>query len=118
MKDETLLKISFLGAIIFLLLSIYAYYFITTPIANITKDMIGKSLCVKGDFYLEREVKSCVIGKLVDKTGKIIVFACKNSFSEYEKLKNIKKIKNVKICGKIKEYKGSLEIIPFKIYFS
>ena len=117
MNDEPLLKISLFGSLLFLALSIYAYYFITTPIGKISENNIGKTVCVKGDFYLEKVVKSCLIGKIKDKTGKIKIFIC-NYTSGFEILKNNKKLENIKICGKIKVYKGDLEILPIKIYYS
>ena len=112
-----LLKISLLGSGLFFLLSIYAYYFITTPLCEINKSYLGKSVCVKADFYLEKNVKNCIIGKISDKECNLKVFSCK-SMKDFEKLKNKKHIKNIKICGKIESYKGELEIKPFLITYS
>lgn len=117
MNDETLLKLSLIGALVFFLLSIYAYYFITTPIGEINENMKGKTVCVNGNFYLEKLVKSCLIGKIYDKTGEINVFICNNT-SGFDFLKNNEKLENIKICGKIDIYRGYLEIIPLKIYYS
>ncbi len=117
MNDQTLAKISLAGFFAFLALSIFAYENNETKISDINGSLTGRFVCVKGNFSIEKRFKSCILGKLSDKTGEISVFSCNNT-KPYFKLKNKKKQDNIKICGKIKKYNGKLEIIPLKIYYS
>ncbi len=117
MNDETLMKISLVGAVVFFIASIFAYENAVTPISSVNSSYIGKFTCVKGNYSFEKDFKSCILGKITDKTGKINIFVCNNT-NAYKIFKKKKFLKNVKICGKIKSYKDSLEIIPAKISYS
>ncbi len=111
MKDETLLKLSFLGFIVFFTISIIYFQISTTSIKSVE---FGKYYCIKGTYTKIKETKNCIIGKIEDKTGALKVFSC-NTYKTFETLKKIQKEQNLKICGKIEEYKGEKEIIPYKI---
>ena len=115
MEERILLKLSFFGTLIFLFLSvIYFNYFLVSPISEISP---GKFYCVKGNFVLKKSGKTYLIGKITDKTGELNVFV-PDFVENFEVLKNNKEVKNVKLCGKIRTYKGKPEIIPSKIYVS
>jgi DNA/RNA endonuclease YhcR with UshA esterase domain len=113
LRESSLLKISFFGAIAFFVLSLWMFENLETQISEIDRSYIGKYTCVKGVFSKVKEYKTCILGKIEDKTGYINVFCC-NSSSVYEILSTSEKINNIKLCGKLKEYNGNLEIIPTK----
>ncbi len=115
MNESSVLKFSFLLFLIFFSITILYFNTLAEPIANITSRSVGKFLCVKGNFSIEKIGKGFLIGKLNDKTGEIKVFLY-NTSDYFSFLKSKDFQENIKICGKIKYYKGEIEIIPSKIY--
>ncbi len=111
MNENTVLKVSFIGFILFFLASVFYYKHIDTPIKNLE---YNKFYCVKGNFSKIKTYKNFIIGKIEDKTGTISVFISNYSIY-FEVAYNLKNNTYIRICGKIKNYKGSMEIIPEKI---
>lgn len=118
-RDETLLKLSFLTSIIgIILLFVFAQALETEKmnIEDIDKTFIGKNVEVFADITSFYESNGNYFLKLTDKTGNITAVLFKNDANKVDTNK-LKKGVQIKLNGKISEYKGYLEIIADKIEF-
>ena len=108
MNEQTILKLSIVGFLIFFSISLFYFYHFTTNISELKE---GKFYCVKGNYTKIKEFKSCILGKIKDKTGEINVFFCNNT-KTYKLLQKTSKTENIIICGKTEIYNGILELKP------
>lgn len=82
-------------------------------IQEITKELIGKKVCVEGEISYVRRTKKAIFIKVFDNTQEIFIpiFSyLANKISE-----KIEKGKRVVVCGVVDEYKGILELKPYSL---
>lgn len=118
-KDQGILKISFLVSTFGLLLLFYVSANLLPPlmkISDIEYGNTGSKVMVKGEITsFKFSEKGHIFLKVSDGTGEISVVMFKNLVEKLggEKIKKrIKKGNVIEIAGTVEEYRGSLEIVP------
>lgn len=119
MQDGTLLKLSLATSLIGLvLLFVFAQAIEaeSVEIADVDKSSIGRNIELfvnvesfyssNGNYFL----------KVSDKTGNITAVLFKQTATNFDMVK-LKKKQQIKLSGKISEYKGNLELIADKIEY-
>ena len=112
-KEVLLSLILFFVGIFILYFSSIFYKPKILKIQEITKELIGKKVCVKGEISYVRRTKKAIFIKVFDDTQEIFIpiFSyLANKISE-----KIEKGKKVVVCGVVDEYKGILELKPYSL---
>ena len=111
MQEKDIIKISLFCS----LLGIVLLYLTSSllnlkyhDIGDITKENLNEVIRIKGEINSIRTIKTVTMAKVKDKTGSIDIVIFKND-------KDLKKVKNVEIEGKVTEYGGKLELIANSI---
>lgn len=119
MRDETLLKLSLITSLIGI---IFLFAFAQTieaeriEIADIDKTSIGKNIELFASIESFHTSGGNYFLKISDKTGNITAVIFKQTTNEID-ISRLKKWQQIKLSGKINEYKGYLEIIAYKIEY-
>ena len=118
MKDQGILKISFIVSTFGLLLLFYVSAHLVPPlmkISDIEYDNTGSRVTIKGEITsFKFHDKGHIFLKVSDGTGEISVVLFKDLAEKLDdgRIKNIEKGNTIEITGTVEEYQGNLEIIP------